>query len=58
MGGFVVDQIIIKIIYDNCKENENLEKGWGFSCLVDVGHRKILFDTGADADAFFSISRD
>ncbi len=49
-----MNQIIIKIIYDNCKANESLQEGWGFSCLVDLGQRKILFDTGADAQAFFS----
>ncbi|HEX4839052.1 MAG TPA: MBL fold metallo-hydrolase [Rhabdochlamydiaceae bacterium] len=46
--------ISIKIIYDNCKENIELQAGWGFSCLVDLGQRKIVFDTGADAQAFFS----
>lgn len=49
-----MNQIIIKIIYDNCKANESLQEGWGFSCLVDLGFRKILFDTGADPQAFFS----
>lgn len=49
-----MDQIVIKIIYDNCKTNESLQEGWGFSCLVDLGQRKILFDTGADSKAFFS----
>lgn len=49
-----MNQIIIKIIYDNHKASENLEAGWGFSCLVDLGVRKILFDTGADSNAFFS----
>ena len=44
----------IKIIYDNCKTNENFQEGWGFSCFVDLGDRKILFDTGADAKSFFS----
>jgi 7,8-dihydropterin-6-yl-methyl-4-(beta-D-ribofuranosyl)aminobenzene 5'-phosphate synthase len=47
-------QISIKIIYDNCKANESFQEGWGFSCLVDLGDRKILFDTGADSQAFFS----
>jgi len=47
-------QITIKVIYDNCKTDENFQEGWGFSCLVDLGPRKILFDTGADAQAFFS----
>lgn len=47
-------QISLKIIYDNCKAREDFQEGWGFSCLVDFGLRKILFDTGADSKAFFS----
>lgn len=46
--------MIIKIIYDNCIENENFQEGWGFSCFIDLGPSKILFDTGADSKAFFS----
>lgn len=49
-----MNQIVIKVIYDNCKTNENLQEGWGFSCFIDLGHRKLLFDTGADSKAFFS----
>ncbi len=49
-----MNQIVIKVIYDNRKENESMQEGWGFSCLVDLGHRKILFDTGADQNVFFS----
>ncbi|MFI5343455.1 MAG: MBL fold metallo-hydrolase [Chlamydiales bacterium] len=45
--------IVIRIIYDNQKENPSMQEGWGFSCLIEVSHRKILFDTGADAKAFF-----
>ncbi len=40
--------------YDNCKAHEGFQEGWGFFCLVDLGLRKILFDTGADSQAFFS----
>ena len=47
-------EIAIKIIYDNCKENKDLQEGWGFSALVETDRRKILFDTGKDRDAFFS----
>lgn len=46
--------IFIKVIYDNCKANDGFQEGWGFSCLVDLDLRKILFDTGADPKAFFS----
>ena len=28
-----MNQIIIKIIYDNCRVKENLQEGWDFSCL-------------------------
>lgn len=49
-----MNQIAIKIIYDNRKENPAMQEGWGFSCLIDLGHRKILFDTGADKNVFFS----
>lgn len=49
-----MSQIAIKIIYDNRKENQAMQEGWGFSCLIDLGHRKILFDTGADKSVFFS----
>ncbi len=47
-----MNAVTIKIIYDNCKIDNTFQEGWGFSCLVDVGHRKILFDTGADSQAF------
>jgi 7,8-dihydropterin-6-yl-methyl-4-(beta-D-ribofuranosyl)aminobenzene 5'-phosphate synthase len=49
-----MSQIVIRIIYDNQKENLKMQEGWGFSCLVEIDHRKILFDTGADKNAFFS----
>jgi metal-dependent hydrolase (beta-lactamase superfamily II) len=41
-------ELTIKIIYDNSKENPNLQEGWGFSAYIDIGSRKILFDTGND----------
>lgn len=46
--------IVIRIIYDNRKDNPKMHEGWGFSCLVELEGRKILFDTGADRNAFFS----
>src|SRR5690349_7972627 len=49
-----MSQIEIKVIFDNRKDNPSLQEGWGFSCLIDLGHRKILFDTGANKNAFFS----
>lgn len=47
-------QFTIKIVYDNCQAKEGFQEGWGFSCVVEIGTRKILFDTGADALAFFA----
>lgn len=35
------------ILYDN-QALEPFQPGWGFSCLVEVGARQILFDAGAD----------
>jgi 7,8-dihydropterin-6-yl-methyl-4-(beta-D-ribofuranosyl)aminobenzene 5'-phosphate synthase len=49
-----MEQITIRIIYDNCNADKNLQAGWGFSALIETGRRKILFDTGNDKDAFFS----
>jgi 7,8-dihydropterin-6-yl-methyl-4-(beta-D-ribofuranosyl)aminobenzene 5'-phosphate synthase len=37
----------IKIVYDN-EALPGFFKAWGFSCLVDLGDRKILFDAGWD----------
>jgi 7,8-dihydropterin-6-yl-methyl-4-(beta-D-ribofuranosyl)aminobenzene 5'-phosphate synthase len=47
-------QTLIRIIYDNRKDNLKMQEGWGFSCIIEVDHRKILFDTGADKEAFFA----
>ncbi len=38
----------ITLIYDNEVYREDLKADWGFSCLVEVDGRRILFDTGAD----------
>ncbi len=37
----------ITILYDN-RAQAPAKEGWGFSALVEVRERKILFDTGAD----------
>jgi len=41
-------ELKITTIYDNYEHDPRLQTGWGFSCLVEVGDRRILFDTGAD----------
>lgn len=38
------------IIYDNTACNEDLQSGWGFSCLLD---QRILFDTGENPESLF-----
>lgn len=38
----------ITILYDNEALQKNLRPDWGFSCLVEIDDRKILFDTGAN----------
>lgn len=40
------------VIYDNefLRVEEGLKTEWGFSCLIDNGEERILFDTGGDGD--------
>jgi 7,8-dihydropterin-6-yl-methyl-4-(beta-D-ribofuranosyl)aminobenzene 5'-phosphate synthase len=40
----------ITIIYDNEVSKEGLLADWGFSCLIEVQGKNILFDTGANAN--------
>jgi 7,8-dihydropterin-6-yl-methyl-4-(beta-D-ribofuranosyl)aminobenzene 5'-phosphate synthase len=40
--------IKITIVYDNNDYDPKLRSDWGFSCLVSLGERVILFDTGGD----------
>jgi 7,8-dihydropterin-6-yl-methyl-4-(beta-D-ribofuranosyl)aminobenzene 5'-phosphate synthase len=41
-------EVTMITIYDNYRHDPDLETAWGFSCLVDVDGRKLLFDTGGD----------
>ena len=43
----------ITTIYDNYKTKEDLEIGWGFSCLIE-SDKKILFDAGEENKKIFS----
>lgn len=36
------------ILYDNTVWDADMQADWGFSCLIEVHGRFILFDTGAD----------
>jgi len=43
----------LKIVYDN-EAKPGFEKGWGFSCLIELEDEKILFDTGWDGNVLLS----
>jgi 7,8-dihydropterin-6-yl-methyl-4-(beta-D-ribofuranosyl)aminobenzene 5'-phosphate synthase len=38
----------ITIVYDNNAYDPRLRPDWGFSCVINLGERAILFDTGGD----------
>jgi 7,8-dihydropterin-6-yl-methyl-4-(beta-D-ribofuranosyl)aminobenzene 5'-phosphate synthase len=42
----------ITILYDAFGKNRKMKKDWGFAALVEVDGKRILFDTGDDADIF------
>jgi 7,8-dihydropterin-6-yl-methyl-4-(beta-D-ribofuranosyl)aminobenzene 5'-phosphate synthase len=51
---FATETVHLTVLYDNYLYNDGLHTAWGFSCLVEVGERTILFDTGGDAEIFLS----
>ena len=40
------------ILYDNNPFKESCMTEWGFSCLVELEDKTILFDTGSDPEVF------
>lgn len=42
----------ITILYDAFGRDSSMKKDWGFSALVEVGGKRILFDTGNNAKTF------
>jgi len=42
----------ITIIYDAFGKPSSMVKDWGFSALIEYGGKRILFDTGNNADIF------
>jgi len=44
----------ITITYDNEAAVEEMETGWGFSCMMEAHGRRILFDVGPDAAALLA----
>jgi 7,8-dihydropterin-6-yl-methyl-4-(beta-D-ribofuranosyl)aminobenzene 5'-phosphate synthase len=41
-------EMIITIVYDNNPYDSRLSPAWGFSCLVKLPQKAILFDTGGE----------
>ena len=42
----------ITILYDAFGKPSNLKKDWGYSALIEYGGKRILFDTGNNAEFF------
>ena len=40
----------LTVVYDNQLYERNLKCGWGFSSLVEHAEKRILFDTGDNAE--------
>ncbi|MGC9359608.1 MAG: MBL fold metallo-hydrolase [Anaerolineae bacterium] len=40
---------MLTILYDNYPYDDRLRTSWGFSCLVERGGLRVLFDTGGDS---------
>jgi 7,8-dihydropterin-6-yl-methyl-4-(beta-D-ribofuranosyl)aminobenzene 5'-phosphate synthase len=47
-----LDQLTVRIIYDNTEPQEGFEADWGFSCVIEGTGKTILFDTGGKGDIF------
>jgi 7,8-dihydropterin-6-yl-methyl-4-(beta-D-ribofuranosyl)aminobenzene 5'-phosphate synthase len=43
-----VNDLTIKVVYDNNPHKEGLETAWGFSAFITGAEKNILFDTGGD----------
>jgi 7,8-dihydropterin-6-yl-methyl-4-(beta-D-ribofuranosyl)aminobenzene 5'-phosphate synthase len=46
------DDAKITVLYDAFGTDATMKKDWGFSALVEIGGKRILFDTGNDRDIF------
>lgn len=49
MANEKLSDVTITIVYDNNEYDKRLKTGWGFSCLVKLKDKNILFDTGGDS---------
>ena len=41
-----MDDVELRVVYDNYPGGETLRTAHGFACVVRVGDRTVLFDTG------------
>jgi len=48
------DDLKLTVLYDNIPFAANLKTHWGFSCLLEKGRTRILFDTGANPETLLS----
>jgi len=49
-----VGPVTVTIIYDNHAFDARVQAAWGFACLVEVGGRTVLFDTGGDGETLMA----
>lgn len=47
----------LTILVDNTLQKKNLQKDWGFSCLVEWRGERVLFDTGSAPEIFVHNAR-
>ena len=47
-------EVTISIVYDNNEYDNRLTTAWGFSCVVKLPQKTILFDTGGDGITLLS----
>ena len=40
----------LTILYDNNPYDYRLKSSWGFACLIELGEKTVLFDTGGDGE--------
>lgn len=45
-----LSNVTITTVYDNREYDKRLQTGWGFSSLIKVKDKTILFDTGGDSE--------
>jgi 7,8-dihydropterin-6-yl-methyl-4-(beta-D-ribofuranosyl)aminobenzene 5'-phosphate synthase len=50
----LIEPVSMTVVYDNNAFLRDLQTDWGFSCLIGVGKRKLLFDTGDNGSILMS----